>query len=510
MVDVVTNHMAYNGAGNAVDYSKFYPFNKQSYYHDFCLIDNNNATSVEVCWEGDNTVALPDLRTEDANVVAMWQKWVKQLVSNYTIDGLRIDSAIEVDQAFFPPFGQASGIYNMGEVYNGNEWQFCDYQNYIDGAVNYPAFFWVTQAFESTTGSMSTLAQGLEIMIGQCKDTTLLGSFLENHDQPRFPSLTSDMALTQNAIGFTMLADGMPIIYQGQEQHFSGHSNPQNRENLWSSGYSTTSTLYSYITTLNQVRSHAISQDTGYLTYNNYPVYSDSNNIVMRKGSTGSQVLSVFTNKGASGSGSFTLTSSASGLTSGQSVTELLSCTTYNTDSSGNLAITVTNGAPQIFYPSSKVSGSGLCKTTKAGKVSSVTSAKVLSTLSTSVKASATSSKASSTGCTSPTAVSVTFEESVSNTTGHNIKIVGSIPSLGSWNTSKAIALADDVSNECDPYWFGKVSLAAGTVVQYKYIDVAKDGSVTWEADPNHTYTVPSGCSATAAPTVSNSWQNWT
>jgi len=32
MVDIVTNHMAYLGCGNCVDYSKFNPFNQVSYY----------------------------------------------------------------------------------------------------------------------------------------------------------------------------------------------------------------------------------------------------------------------------------------------------------------------------------------------------------------------------------------------------------------------------------------------------------------------------------------------
>jgi alpha-amylase len=48
MVDVVTNHMGYAGCGDCVDYSVFDPFNKESYYHPFCLIDYNNQTSMEL------------------------------------------------------------------------------------------------------------------------------------------------------------------------------------------------------------------------------------------------------------------------------------------------------------------------------------------------------------------------------------------------------------------------------------------------------------------------------
>lgn len=74
-----------------------------------CLIYANAILIYFQCWEGDNTVSLPDLRTEDSDVLSMWETWVAQLVANYTIDGIRLDSAEEVDTAFFPPFQSAAG-----------------------------------------------------------------------------------------------------------------------------------------------------------------------------------------------------------------------------------------------------------------------------------------------------------------------------------------------------------------------------------------------------------------
>jgi alpha-amylase len=84
-------------------------------------------------------------------------------------------------------------------------------QEYMSGVLNYPQYYWVTQAFESTSGSISNLVNGINEMKSDCSDTTLLGTFMENHDNPRFPSLTSDISLTKNAIAFTMLSDGIPI-----------------------------------------------------------------------------------------------------------------------------------------------------------------------------------------------------------------------------------------------------------------------------------------------------------
>ena|SRR6187402_314007 len=90
-------------------------FSKESYYHDFCLINYNDVNSIKTCWEGDNTVSLPDLRTEDSDVLSVWESWITQLVSKYSIDGLRVDSAQQVDNAFFPPF-QSAGMLLYSSV----------------------------------------------------------------------------------------------------------------------------------------------------------------------------------------------------------------------------------------------------------------------------------------------------------------------------------------------------------------------------------------------------------
>jgi alpha-amylase len=103
------------------------------------LIDYNNATSIKVCWEGDNTVSLPDLRTEDSGVQSTWNSWITNLVSTYSIDGLRVDSAQQVNTDFFPSFQSAAGVYVVGEVFNGDPSYTCPYQNYMSGVLNYPA-----------------------------------------------------------------------------------------------------------------------------------------------------------------------------------------------------------------------------------------------------------------------------------------------------------------------------------------------------------------------------------
>ncbi|KAJ0121021.1 glycosylhydrolase family 13-2 [Diaporthe amygdali] len=479
MLDVVTNHYAWNGCSSCVDYSVFDPFNSKSYFHDPCSINYDNQTSIQVCWQGDEVVSLPDLRTEDSDVLNTFNSWIKDVVATYNIDGIRLDSAKHVDDAFLPSFEDASGVYIVGEVFNGDPTYVIPYQQYLSGLINYPTYYWITRAFQSTSGSISDLANGINTMKSQATDLSLYGSFLENHDNVRFPSLTSDMSLAKSAIAFTMLMDGIPIIYEGQEQHYQGGDTPNNREAIWLSGYDTSAELYKWITNLNAIRKLAISKDSTYLDYSAWPIYTDSHTIAMRKGYTGYQIVGVYSNVGSSASTTVTLTAANTGFTAGQALTDVMSCTSFTAGSSGDLAVTISGGVPRVFYPTAALSGSGICGGGSPAPTTTTSAA----------------------GCTA-TSVPVTFNELVTTSYGTTIKLSGSVAALGSWDTSKAIALDASQYTSANPLWYATVNLAPSSVVQYKFLKVA-GSSVTWEADPNHTLTVP--CSAT---TVASSWQS--
>ncbi|GCB23537.1 alpha-amylase A type-3 [Aspergillus awamori] len=362
MVDVVANHMGHNGTGSSVDYSVYRPFNSQKYFHNLCWISNyNNQTNVEDCWLGDNTVALPDLDTTSTEVKNMWYDWVESLVSNYSVDGLRVDTVKNVQKNFWPGYNNASGVYCIGEVFDGDASYTCPYQEDLDGVLNYPMYYPLLRAFESTNGSISDLYNMINTVKSTCRDSTLLGTFVENHDNPRFANYTSDMSLAKNAATFTILADGIPIIYAGQEQHYSGGNDPYNREATWLSGYKTTSELYTHIAASNKIRTHAIKQDTGYLTYKNYPIYQDTSTLAMRKGYNGTQTITVLSNLGASGS-SYTLSLPGTGYTAGQKITEIYTCTNLTVNSNGSVPVPMKSGLPRILYPADKlVNGSSFC-----------------------------------------------------------------------------------------------------------------------------------------------------
>ncbi|KAF2166514.1 carbohydrate-binding module family 20 protein [Zasmidium cellare ATCC 36951] len=487
MVDTVSNHFAYNGAPANVKWSNLEPFDDAKYYHPYCKMDHDNMTAVRECWVGDTVVSLPDLKTEDKTVQTMFNEWIPQLVQNYSIDGLRLDSAMQVNQDFWPSFISSSGVYAIGEVFDGNPNTFCTYQNYMPGMLNYAAYFWLLRAFQSTTATMSELANNLKWLNATCKDTTLLGNFLENHDNPRFASITNDTGLTKNAIAFTLLNDGLPIVYYGQEQGFSGATDPYNREPLWTSGYNTKAPMYTHIAKLNGARSLAISKDPTYVTSKSNVIYSDDKALVTSKGAVSSPLISVFTNLGAGKSSSIKINSKVTGFAANTKFTDLLTCTVISTDSSGNLAIDIADGAPSAFYLTSLLKGSDPCASTNTGGATSI------------------SSSSSKITCTTVSTVSVSFNHNVTTAWLESIKLIGSITELGKWNTSQAVAMSASGYTTDNPIWNATVKLVAGTYLEYKFIKVDSDGGVTWEVDPNRNYTVPRACSNTAV--LESDWQ---
>lgn len=171
----------------------------------------------------------------------------------------------------------------------------------------------------------------------------MLGNFIENHDNPRFPSLTNDISLDKNVIAFIFLADGIPIIYEGQEQRYFGGNDPHNREAVWLADFSTKAILYSFIASLNQLRNQAIYKSPEYLTDKASVIYLDNHNIAMRKG----WIVSVYSNQGAD-SPDYSLVLSNTAYEANQTLLEILTCNNITVDATGNLSVAMTQGLPRV------------------------------------------------------------------------------------------------------------------------------------------------------------------
>ncbi|KAI4282888.1 MAG: hypothetical protein L6R38_002609 [Xanthoria sp. 2 TBL-2021] len=360
MVDVVVNHFGWAGNDSNLDYSKMYPFDDRKHYHPYCNITSqdylSNQTAVEQCWLGDDVVSLPDIDTTSTFVRETYDQWIDSFVSVFGIDGLRIDTVKHVEKTFWSDFKSAAGVYTLGEVFDGDVAYTCPYQEQLDGLLNYPLYYPLTRAFQDTNGNTTSLGAALTTIQDSCRDPTLLATFSENHDIPRFLNQRNDMNADMNAIVFTILAGGIPIIYQGQEQGFFGGNDPANREALWTSGYSTKSPLYMLIASVNQVRNHEVFASPDYITAPTSVIYTDDHHIALRKGN----IVSLYSNDGSNGTlSNITLTNT--GFQKDQPTIEILTCRNSTTDANGNLKVSVQEGQPQVFCPSAALRSSGIC-----------------------------------------------------------------------------------------------------------------------------------------------------
>ncbi|KAJ7633706.1 glycoside hydrolase family 13 protein [Mycena rosella] len=350
MVDVVVNH--YANQGEKIVYSDFVPFNDSRYFHPKCDIDWGNQTSIEICWMGNGYLSLPDLNTEDQTVVDTLERYMASLVINYKIDGLRLDASRNIRKPFWTKLCLAAGVYCQGEVWVRDPEIICPYQEYMDGLHNYPIKEAATSAFTSSAGNMSDLVSLASQMQSRCRDITLFGTFMENHDNPRLGSFTTDIARLKNLAALNILADGVPVVYYGQEQALTGSNDPANREALWLTGFATTNNLVPTFTSLNRFRNRVVRTSPPFLTTLAKYTLLSSSVITVRKG----KVVLVLTN---SGNGVVT-NMVVDGFSRDLDLVEVLSCSESRADGTGRLPV-VLKGEPMALYPKSLLVGSGIC-----------------------------------------------------------------------------------------------------------------------------------------------------
>ncbi|KAL5341191.1 glycoside hydrolase superfamily [Aspergillus crustosus] len=365
MMDTVINNMAYmlNEKGDPetdIDFATLTPFNNSKYYHKYCKIEDwNDYAEAQRCQTGDEKVVLPDLFTEHEEVRTILETWATEMIHTYSIDGLRIDAAKHVDEDFLHKFGTAVNTFVTGEVLERDVDIICEYQaNSIASMPNYPVYYAMLDAL--TMANTTNLFQQVEIMKSSCHDVTALISFSENHDQERIPNKNGDISIAKNVLTFTMLFDGIPMIYQGQEQHLSGPHTPNNREAIWLSKYNTGAPLYNLLRSLNAIRKHAYTLGRDYLDARTIPVFRGAGELAFRKGVEGRHVIMVLSTQGSTQPSAYEVTIPVA-YNAGTAVLEVLGCEEYTAAGNGELIVSMERGEPRVFFPVELMQGSGLC-----------------------------------------------------------------------------------------------------------------------------------------------------
>lgn len=229
--------------------------------------------------------SLPDLDQNHPFVRQTLIEWAKDFVNTYHIDGLRIDTIPHVSKGFWAEFSEAVGVYTLGEVLNMDLHYLAGYQGSVDAVLNYALYSTLNFAFQDN-GTMNSIQQYYRDAYETWPDITTLGNFVNNHDNPRYLSKNSELQGFKSALAFSLSSVGIPIVYYGDEQAFSGGQDPLNREALWTD-MNADSDIYNYLKTLNQFR-----KSTEFHLHDQIERYVDDNFYAFSRGNA----LFTFTN----------------------------------------------------------------------------------------------------------------------------------------------------------------------------------------------------------------------
>lgn len=225
ILDYVVNHTGYTSPWLSDP-------DKTDWFHPKQDIVNwSDPSEVENKW----LMGLPDLNTENSEVNDYFIKNALSWIEKTGVDGMRLDTMRHVPKAFWTEFSSAihskyPDFYLLGEVWNDNTRYLQLYQDSgINGLTNYSLYNGITATF-SRSGSSSSLTSAIQ-KEKFFKTPQLNGIFIDNHDNPRYVSV-SGKAYTKQALAFIMTYPAIPIIYYGTELGMEGKGDPDNRRDM--------------------------------------------------------------------------------------------------------------------------------------------------------------------------------------------------------------------------------------------------------------------------------------
>ena len=495
---------------------------------------------------------LADLNQENPTVDSYLKTAFTQLQAHH-VDGFRLDAVKHVTWGW--EYSMANTVFSNAPSFFFGEWAMTNTSDglYHDAykfanksginLLDFPLNTAMRDVFGNDTAFSeidSTLSQENSNFTWQNDQVT----FLDSQDLSRLLSVNNNNNRLNEALAFQLTTRGVPVVYYGDEQYLhndtSGGTDPYNRPQMTS--FSTTATAYKLIGALSSLRqsNDAVAYGTSKQRWINSDVYIYErqfyNNIVLvainKNNTTGYSITNLNTALPAG-----TYTDYLGGLLNGLSL-KVNSGTTGNNPATsftipansvsvwqvagGEPGPAVGSIGPTVGQPGMTVTIAGDSFGSSKGSVAiNGAAATIQSWSNTSVtftvpnvangvyQAQLTNSAGTAANSIQFTVlaanlipVTFTVNNASPTNTGDYIFVAGNTVELGNWGTTFDTAVGPLLDPNY-PNWFLNVGLPAGQTVQFKFVKIAADGTVTYENGSNHSYTVPTS----GVGSVNVSWQ---
>lgn len=495
---------------------------------------------------------LADLNQEHATIDG-YLKAAAQLFQQHGVDGFRIDAIKHVTWGW--EYSLANSIYTYGDSFIFGEWYqgntsdplYRDSYKFANKSGMSMLDFPLNTAIRSVFASNGNFSE-IDSVITQEGSNFVwkedLVTFVDNHDMARFLSVNNNNNRLHEAMAFTLTSRGIPCLYYGTEQYLhndtNGGTDPYNRPMMQS--WDTTTTAYKVVNKLSTLRRNNPAVPYGSMgqRWINNDVY------IYERKFFGSVVLVAINKNDTS---SYSISGLNTSLPAG-------TYTDYLTGLLGGLSITVTAGSggnnpvTNFTLPAHTVSvwqlaeGSAPPEVGSIGPTTGQPGVKVtvaggnFGATAGSVKFGTTTATINSWSptqivCTTPSVGNGVYNVTVTNSSGQvsngiqytmltaklipvtftvynatptqvgdYIFLTGNTIELSQWNTTWDGAVGPMLPPNY-PNWFINAAMPAGQTIQFKFIRIAANGALTWEAGNNHQYTVPTS----GTGSVNVSWQ---
>jgi glycosidase len=488
----------------------------------------------------DTLEGLADLNQENATVDA-YLKFALQQLQQHGTDGFRIDAVKHVTWGWEYSMSNAAFTFGpsffFGEWFQGiNDTLYHDSFKFANNSgislIDFPLNQAIRDVFISNN-DFSEINTQLTAEDSNFIWQNDLVTFVDSHDLPRFLSINNNTNRLNEALAFILTSRGIPVIYYGDEQYLhndtNGGGDPYNRNQMTT--FSTGTTPYSFIHALAGLRqtNDALAYGSSTERWLNNDVYiyerkffNDVVLVAINKNDTTSYPISGLNTSLPAGSYSDYLGSLLGGLgitvSTGTGGNNPVSTFTLPAHAVSVWQVTTAASTPQVGSIGPTAAQAGV-SVTIAGKgfgsstgsiVFGATAATITSWSDTSVQFTVPSVSNGVYGVQLKTSGSVaantiqftvltaklipvtfTVNNATPTSTGDYIFLTGAGVELGNWGTTFDSAIGPMLDPNY-PNWFLNASVPAGTTIQFKFIKIAANGTVTWENGSNHTYTVPS------------------